>query len=192
MAEMIIEFRNEPMIIGGPWLQMWNVMQLARQMGVGDGEFHPETVLTCGGGTKGADLPPNFREQILRFLGPVRFNQAYSMSEMSFNMPMCEAGNYHTTPWIIPLVLDRAGEVMLPREGLVEGRFAFLDLGFEQRWGGMISGDRVTMDFSETCPCGRKGAVMLPGITRYSDIPGDDKITCAGTVDGYIRGALAG
>lgn len=190
MVDMLLDLRHEPMMIGGPWLQMWNLMGRARERGIGDGEFHPDTVLSCGGGLKGANLPADYREQILQFLGPVRVNGGYSMSEMSFNLPMCEAGNYHSNPWIIPLMLDRAGEALLPHEGVVEGRFAFLDLGFEGRWGGMITGDKVTMDFTQKCTCGRKGAVVHTDITRFSDLGEDDKIGCAGTVDGYVRGAM--
>lgn len=191
MIDMLIDLRHEPMIIGGPWLQMWNVMLRARERGVQDGEFHPDTILVCGGGTKNAPIPPDYREQILAFLGPARTNQGYGMSEMSWHYPMCEAGNYHVNPWTIPMLLDETGESLLPREGVQTGRFAFLDMGFDGRWGGLITGDRVTMDFRETCGCGRKGAVMLPDITRFAALGEEDKIGCAGTIDGYIRGALA-
>lgn len=191
MTDMLIDLRREPMIIGGPWLQMWNVMLRARERGVGDGEFHPDTILVCGGGTKNAPIPPDYREQILAFLGPVRTNQGYGMSEMSWHLPMCEAGNYHVNPWTIPMLLDPAGEKLLPRRGVQTGRFAFLDMGFDGRWGGLITGDRVTMDYSQTCGCGRKGAVVYPDIGRFAALGEEDKIGCAGTIDGYIRGALA-
>ncbi len=83
MIDMLIDLRHEPMIIGGPWLQMWNVMLRARERGVQDGEFQPNTILVCGGGTKNAPIPPAYCEQILAFLYPVRTNQGYGMSEMS-------------------------------------------------------------------------------------------------------------
>jgi hypothetical protein len=191
MTNRLIDLRREPMVIGGPWLQMWNVMLRARERGVADGEFHPDTILVCGGGAKGAPIPSDYREQILAFLGPVRTNQGYGMSEMSWHYPMCEAGNYHVNPWTVPLLLDAAGEALLPRHGVQTGRFAFLDMGFEGRWGGLITGDRVTMDFTQRCGCGRKGAIMLPDISRFAGLGEEDKIGCAGTIDGYIRGALA-
>lgn len=191
MTDLLIDLRREPMIIGGPWLQMWNVMQRARERGVGDGEFHPDTILVCGGGTKGAPIPSDYREQIFAFLGPVKPNQGYGMSEMSWHFPMCEAGNYHANPWTVTLLLDAAGETLLPRQGVQTGRFAFLDMGFDGRWGGLITGDKVTMDFTQSCGCGRKGAVVRPDITRFSDLGEEDKIGCAGTIDGYIRGALS-
>lgn len=191
MIEKIIKLRHEPLMIGGPWAQIWNLMQRARELGVKDGEFHPETMLIAGGGTKGADLPPDYRDQIMQFLGPVRQNLSYSMSECSGQMYRCEAGNYHTNPWILPLVLDATGETMLPREGVVEGRWACVDMGFSGRWGGLITGDKVTMDFTDSCGCGRPGSVVLPNIARYSDLGEEDKIGCAGTIDGYIRGVMA-
>lgn len=191
MIEMIIEKRREPQMIGGPWAQVWKMVERARALGVPEGEFHPETMLICGGGTKGADLPPDYNARIMRFLGPVRQNLSYSMSEMGGQMYRCEAGNYHTNPWTIPLLLDATGENLLPREGVVEGRFACLDLGFDGRWGGIISGDKVTMDYTDSCACGRPGAVVLPNIARYKDLGEEDKIGCAGTIDGYIRGVMA-
>jgi hypothetical protein len=73
----------------------------------------------------------------------------------------------------------------------VEGRYGFLDLLYEGRWGGLISGDRIEVDFSERCPCGRYGATILDTIVRYTQLAGgDDHIGCAGTIDAYVRGAM--
>lgn len=192
MVEKIIELRKEPMIITGGWLQMWQIMQAARDRGVPDGEFHPDTVIQSGGGLKGADLPADYREQIFRFFGNVRTQQGYGMSEMSCGFPMDHDGLYHQVPWIIPFVLDREGvKPVGPREGLVEGRFAYLDLSNEARWNGLITGDRVTIDFRESRPEGRlPGLVVRPEITRYANIGEEDKIGCAGTIDAYIKGQI--
>jgi hypothetical protein len=93
---------------------------------------------------------------------------------------------------VIPLVLDEPGEKLLNApEGVVEGRFAFLDLSLSGRWGGLISGDRVFVDFSP-CDCGRTGPTVLPDIRRCGDLGGDDKITCAATLDSYVRGMIHG
>ena len=54
-------------------------------------------------------------------------------------------------------------------------------------WGGVISGDRISIDFSP-CPSGHKGPSIRDNIARYADLEGDDKIGCAGTVDAYVRG----
>ena len=56
--------------------------------------------------------------------------------------------------------------------------------------GRLISGDRVTVDHGDICPCGRAGPTVMPDIMRYKDI-GDDKIGCAGTIDAYITGLIS-
>jgi hypothetical protein len=61
----------------------------------------------------------------------------------------------------------------------------------EGRWGGLITGDKVTADLGGRCPCGRSGPTILDTITRYAQPGEDDHIGCAGTIDGYIRGALS-
>jgi hypothetical protein len=90
-------------------------------------------------------------------------------------------------------VLDQAGEQLLNTEDVtgqvVEGRFAFVDFAITGRWSGTITSDRVQLDTGEHCLCGRPGPTILDTITRYAT--GDDTIGCAGTIDGYIRGALA-
>ena len=91
-------------------------------------------------------------------------------------------------PWVVPLILDKAGDNLLPEvDGEYEGRAAFFDLSIDGRWGGVISGDRVSIDFGP-CACGAKGPSIRDNIVRYADLEGDDKIGCAGTVDAYVRG----
>ena len=102
-------------------------------------------------------------------------------------MPRCRAGRYHVPPWLICLPLDEAGEALLPMEGEVEGRAAFFDLALDGRWGGVISGDKISVEF-RACACGHKGPSIRDDITRYADLPGGDKISCAGTIDAYVRG----
>ncbi len=163
----------------------------ARERGIRGGDFHPETIVSVGGGTKGAVYPADFQEQVLAFLGPVRTMQCYGMSELSWFPPRCPANRFHEVPWIIPLLLDETGEKLIEqREGIVEGRYACLDLSFDARWGGLISGDKVQIDYRGDCECGHPGPVIMPTITRYSDV-GDDRIGCSGTIDSYVRGALA-
>jgi hypothetical protein len=192
MTQRVIELRSEPLFLSGGWAQIWDVMQQARAQGVRDGDFHPDTVILSGGGSKGTSLPPNYRSVIMEFFGKVRTMQGYGMSEMSRGFPLCEAGNYHQVPWIIPFVLDHEGAKPVgDRTGRVDGRFAYLDLSNEARWNGLITGDRVTIDFSGHCPCGRPGLVVLPDISRYANLGEEDKIGCAGTIESYIRGSMA-
>ena len=190
MLDVIIAKRHEPMYILGLWGQLWTLMERARERGIANGQFHPGTIVSTGGGMKGAKLPADYQEQILAFLGPVNTVQAYGMSEMSWFQPRCVAGRYHQVPWVVPLLLDESGTRLLEASGgVVQGRFGFIDVSFADRWGGLISGDRVEMDFSPVCPCGRSGPTILPTVTRYSDV-GDDRLTCAGTIDAYVQGAL--
>jgi hypothetical protein len=190
LVEDIVEHRREPMMIYGFWSQHWEIFRRAREMGVPDGEFHPDTVIGAGGGTKGADLPADYADQIVNFYGQTRRHRGYSMTEMTQIFYQCDADRYHRPPGVIPLVLDATGERLLGREGQVEGRMAFLDVAVEGRWGGLITGDKVTVDFSSTCPCGRPGPTVLDTVARYKDLGDEDKITCAGSFDAYVRGMV--
>jgi hypothetical protein len=196
LADKILERRREPMYLTGMWAQHMLILRRARELGIGDGEFHPQTVVGAGGGVKGVALPPDYKEQVDRFYGPVIRPGSYGMTEMASMLPRCEAGRYHAPPSLIMLPLDGPGEKLLgPRDAdgssQVTGRFGFLDLLYEGRWGGIITGDKVTVDYSEKCPCGRPGPVVLDTIGRFAQVGEDDHIGCAGTIDAYIRGAVA-
>lgn len=192
MAEDIIEHRHEPMVIMGLWAQHWAIMQQAREAGVTDGDFHPDSLVYAGGGLKGIPLPPDYREQIYGFYGDTRRYLAYNMSESDPTAPMCEAGRYHQPPWVMWLILDQPGEKLAEvHEGIADGRFAFLAFNYEGRWGGLISGDHVQVDFSGSCPCGRTSPTVLDTVVRYSEQEGgDDKIGCAGSMEAYLRGVV--
>lgn len=194
LADAILDRRQEPILVSGMWAQYMALIARARERGIGDGEFHPRTIVNAGGGVKGVALPPDYQEQVARFFGQVIRPGAYGMTEMASMMPRCEAGRYHRAPSLIWLILDRNGDRLLTAadgpDGIVEGRFGFLDLVYEGRWGGLITGDKVTVDFKSRCPCGRHGPTLMDNITRFAQPGEDDHIGCAGTIDGYIRGAL--
>lgn len=191
IVDEILAVRHELCFISGLWAMYWRLMEKARARGIPDGDFNPNTLAGAGGGLKGLNLPPDYAEQVFKFLGVQRF-AAYGMSEMVFSQPRCEAGRFHREPWIIQLLLDGTGEHLLDMnrtEGVIEGRFAILDMSQHGRWGGIITGDKVEMAFGK-CPCGRHGPTILPTITRYANLGEEDKIGCAGTIESYIRGAL--
>jgi hypothetical protein len=98
-----------------------------------------------------------------------------------------KGGRYHAPPWLVCLPLDQYGDALLPMEGEVQGRAAFFDLSMQGRWGGVISGDRVEIDYRR-CACGAATPSIRDNIVRYADLEGDDKIGCAGTIDAYVRG----
>ena len=116
------------------------------------------------------------------------------MTEIASLMPRCEAGRYHCPPSLIWLILDQTGERLLTEadavNGVVVGRFGFVDLIYEGRWGGVITGDKVTMDLTSPCVCGRYGPTLQDNITRWAQPGEDDHIGCAGTIDSYVRGVV--
>lgn len=192
MVDKILEHRHEPIILVGLTPQLYRIVEVARQRGLPDGSFHPDTTVLSGGGAKGFDLPPDHVEQIVKFLGITleNFTQGYGMQEASAGARMNEWGRYEFPGWMIPLLLDDSGERRLDvRHGKVTGRMALFDVSVDGRWGGIISGDRVVVDY-EPGPAGRPTPAVVD-IARYSDLEGgDDKLTCAGTIESFVRGAV--
>lgn len=192
ITEAIVKHRDEPIILFGLTPQLWAVVEAARARGLQDGCFHPDTLVISGGGTKGVKLPLDHVEQIRKFLGiPLgNFTQGYGMQEISTGASQVEKGRYEWPNWVVPLLLSDDGEMLNEnRTGIQEGRLALFDVSIDARWGGIISGDKVTVDY-ETSPGGRSGPAILD-ISRYSDLQGgDDKLTCAGTIDSFVRGAV--
>jgi hypothetical protein len=146
--------------------------------------FAPGSVGLVGGGSKGFVLPPHWLDVIREFTGIQRWQMNYGMSEMVSLCPMGDEGWYHIPPYLIPFLLHPESGDLLPREGVVTGRFAFHDLLAQTNWGGIISGDEVTIDWDGVSPSGRKAPRIRADIERYSaTITGEDKISCAATVD---------
>jgi hypothetical protein len=189
-AEGLVANRRRKAVVVGQFPLAHRVCETIRAMGHGGEDFHPENALLVAGGLKGAALPADYREFIVRTLNIPERNiyHFYAMQEVITQFPRCGAGRYHVAPWVLLLPLDASGEQLLaPEAGEVEGRAAFFDLAVEGRWGGVISGDRIRIDYGR-CACGRQGPTIDSDIVRYKDLPGGDKITCAGTIDAYVRG----
>jgi hypothetical protein len=190
-AEALVAARKDKLHVTGLWKGLYDVAKAVRDMGYSAKDFNPENSIYVGGGLKRAKLPDDYREFVYETFNirPERNYQNYSMQELHSGMPRCQKGNrYHLPPWVVPLILNKDGDALLPQEkGEYEGRAAFFDLSIDGRWGGVISGDKVAIDFSP-CACGHKGPSIRDNIMRYADLQGDDKIGCAGTVDAYVRG----
>ena len=190
-AQAIVEARADKLHVTGLWAGLHAVARAVRDMGYSGGDFNAENSIYVGGGLKRAQLPDDYREFVYETfnIAPERNYQNYSMQELHSGMPRCQKGQrYHVPPWVVVLLLDKAGDNLLPLEsGEYEGRAAFFDLSLDGRWGGVISGDRIAIDFSP-CACGARGPSIRDSIARYADLEGDDKIGCAGTVDAYVRG----
>lgn len=190
-AEALVKARDKKLHVTGLWKGLYDVAVAVRALGYSAKDFNPENTIYVGGGLKRAKLPDDYREFVYETFNirPERNYQNYSMQELHSGMPRCQKGQrYHVPPWVVPLILNQEGDALLPIEkGEYEGRAAFFDLSIDGRWGGVISGDKISIDFSP-CPCGHKGPSIRDNIARYADLQGDDKIGCAGTVDAYVRG----
>jgi hypothetical protein len=188
-ARRIVDNRERPLIISGLTAGMFKVAEQVRAMGFAGADFHPDNCINGGGGLKGAVLPPDYRQFILETFNvrPERNCQIYTMQELNSTLSRCIADRYHAPPTLIVLPLDEGGDTLLATEGEVEGRAGFFDVAIDGRWGGLITGDKVHVDFGR-CACGQDGPTIGSDITRYSETPGGDKITCAGTIEAYVRG----
>jgi hypothetical protein len=191
-ADALIESRHMKMHLMGLFAPMYRVADRVRAKGYSGKDFRENTAFISGG-LKRVQLPPNFREFIFETLNlsQDRLYHAYGMQEQNTTAMRCTAGRYHFAPWVMLLLLDESGENLIEptTSGEVEGRAAFFDLSLEGRWGGVISGDKVRATWA-TCACGNRSPSVAEDIQRYADMAGGDKITCAGTIDAYIRGNL--
>lgn len=176
-------FRGQRIILSGvvPPVVDTAVAGLARGI---EKIFAPDSLLFLAGGPKGRKLPPDYPALVEKFTGVPYPRTGYGMSESASGITrMCPAGHYHILPNIVPYLLHPQSGAMLPRHGKQTGRFGFIDVAAQLRWGGFLSGDEITLDYGDAggCACGRRGAFIAGDIRRYSEAEGgDDKITCAG------------
>ena len=190
-VDELVKSHEQKLFLSGMWSTLYPLAAGVRERGYGGSDFHRDNTLLTGGGLKGASLPPDYREVVQNTFGVAdeRDYSFYSMQEVNTPFPRCRSGRYHIAPWVIALPLDEPGERLLDASaGDVECRAGFFDMSLDGRWGGIISGDKVTMNFG-ACACGRQGPTVGPEIIRFADLAGGDKISCAGTVDAYIRGS---
>jgi hypothetical protein len=190
-VDALLEVRTEKLFLLGLWGNMHKVAVAMRERGYGAKDFHPDNLMYVGGGLKREQLPPDYRE-FVRGTFNIRDGrnfQLYGMQELGSVKVRCqEGGRYHAPPWMVCLPLNKEGDALLPMDqGEVECRAAFFDLSMDGRWGGVISGDRMEIDFGP-CACGARSPSIRDNIVRYADLEGDDKIGCAGTIEAYVRG----
>lgn len=193
-AEQILENRSEKIFFSSQFPNLFRLTEILKELGAKEGDITGENAMTAGGGLKGMSLPADYQNQIFRMLNisPSRFFHYYSMQELNVRLPKCLSGRYHVPSELVLFVLDKDGDTLAPESGgQVEGRAAFFDTTVDGRWGGTITGDKISVDLGE-CSCGRAGPTVDADITRYSDLVDDDKITCAGTTDAYVRGSIEG
>lgn len=188
-VDELIASRGRKLLLTGMFASLFEIAEGVRAKGFDGKDFRDDTALLVGGGLKGAALPADYREYIFDTfnIAEDRVYHFYTMQELNTPFPKCHAGRYHVPPWVLVLPLDEPGEQLLDTSaGEVQGRAAFFDLSLDGRWGGVTSGDRVDVDFGK-CDCGHQGPTIGANVTRYADL-GGDKISCAGTIDAYVRG----
>jgi hypothetical protein len=193
-AGEVLRRPGDKYLFGTKMALAWRFVEALRARGARPGDLSGANAILMAGGTKGVELPEDHVAQIMELLNVdrTRFVQFYSMQEINLGLPSCVEGRYHARSDLVLLVLDEPGEALAPvSDGQVEGRAAFFDFSIDGRWGGTISGDRIRADLG-SCPCGRPGPTVLPGIVRYATLADADKITCAGTMDAYVRGFVDG
>src|ERR1700753_4358786 len=176
------QLRGKRVFMTSAFGQMYDIARAGLDRGVRD-VFASDSAILTGGGMKGVVLPDDFMDVIKAFLGVDRIQVGYGFSESSTFHWGCSEGRYHVAPWVIPFVLDPETSEPLPRTGVQTGRAAVYDILLRAHWGGVISGDEVTVNWDLQCPCGQASVAFEPGIMRYSEKQGveDDRITCAAT-----------
>jgi hypothetical protein len=186
---IVQRYRGQRVIIVGSPPAVYDLAVEARKAGLTN-LFTSDTLASIGGGAKGRVFEEDYKEVICRFVGMQKYPlDGYGMSEMCLGSSrMCPLGNIHPLPNLIPFLLDHKTGELLPREGTQTGRYGWFDLAIRTHWGGLLSGDRVSMTWEDPCACGRAGPVIHSEIRRFTEIEGnDDKITCAGAMDAHDK-----
>ena len=147
--------------------------------------FASDSVLLTGGGFKGRQTISDWKDLLKKFYGVDQVFMSYGMTELNTYNIACSKGVYHVFPWNIPMVLDLDG-TPLPRSGVQTGRAGYFDLLAQTYWGGILTGDRITVHYDEECGCGWKGPWIEDNVQRFSELTGgEDIISCAGVQSAY-------
>ena len=178
---MVKELAGERVFVMSTSNLLYQVAKRGLEEGV-SGVFAPDSVFMGGGGAKGVPLPDDLEEVICKFFNTDRMISSYGMTEMNSFSVLCDHDRYHILPWVTPYLLDLETGQPLPRTGRQEGRASFFDMTADSCWGGLVTGDVVSIDWDTPCECGRTTYAMEKQINRVSEIQGgDDKISCAAT-----------
>ncbi|HEY3261264.1 MAG TPA: hypothetical protein VGJ95_13505, partial [Pseudonocardiaceae bacterium] len=70
-VDLLLDRRHERLAISGLWAQHLMIRDRARARGIADGDFHPETIVSAGGGVKNVALPPDYKQRVASFYGDV-------------------------------------------------------------------------------------------------------------------------
>jgi len=189
LLDIALALKGERILFSGTWHQEWQMAEQGLARGA-VGVFGEGSIVFVSGGSKGQVVPDDWQDRLKEFTGLKRFDQVYGMTELTASAYMCTEGYFHYEPWIVPFVLDPDNGAALPRQGIQTGRAAFFDLHAHTYWGGFITGDEISIDYSP-CPCGQTTLRLAGKVERYSEKRGgDDKISCAASEEAH-KTALA-
>jgi len=178
---MVKELASERVFVMSTSNLLYAVAKRGLEEGI-SGVFAPDSVFMGGGGAKGVPLPDDLEEVVCKFFNTDRMISCYGMTEMNSFSVQCEHDRYHVLPWVTIFLLDLETGQPLPRTGKQTGRASFFDMTADSCWGGLVTGDVITVDWDHRCECGRSSLAIDKKINRVSEIQGgDDKITCAAT-----------
>jgi hypothetical protein len=181
VQRMVKELAGQRVIVMSTSNLLYAVAKRGLEEGI-SGVFAPNSVFMGGGGAKGVPLPDDLEEVVCSFFNTDRMISSYGMTEMNSFSVQCEHDRYHMLPFVVPYLLDLETGQPLPRKSKQTGRASFFDMTAESCWGGLVTGDVVTIDWDLECPCGRTSYALEKQINRVSEIQGgEDKISCAAT-----------
>lgn len=171
----------------GSWNVLHDIARVSLDAGL-EQVFAPDSLITTGGGAKGLGIAEDWEDTVKRFTGVTRLQHVYAMTEQTGLAKLCEYDRYHLEPWTVPFVLDPDDGRVLPiDQGEQTGRAAFLDLLPSTYWGGVVTGDQVSLDH-RPCRCGRTTPHIARSVWRFDELRGgDDKINCAASDDAHAR-----
>lgn len=161
------QIRGQRIAIGGPPMLVHQLAAHALAKGV-EGVCGPGSALLTFGGTKNQGPVNELELALARFSGGAQYLDSYGMTEMLGPAGACEHGNYHLLFTHVPFLFDLDSGALLPRKGRQTGRFGVFDCMAQGNWGGVVSADKVTIDWN-TCECGRETPTIVSSIARCPD-----------------------
>jgi hypothetical protein len=164
LNNLIANFQGHRIIFQGSFDMAWAVAQEMKKRGVTAAFDHRSIFAVIGGVKDGSSIPEDWQEQFQEIMGvsPNSFNAGWGMSEVNGGLRQCPSGQLHFPPHIIGFLLEPGTRNPLPRQGTQTGQLAILEVVSEDCWGGMVSGDGVTIDWDSQCACGRPGPLLEP------------------------------
>jgi hypothetical protein len=187
IEELFVGARGKRIFLQCPYGQMIPLAQEAKKRGL-TAQFDANSYILAGGrsGSKGTVFPDDWFEQC-KAAFDFPYQETYGMTESTGSARLCAGGHFHVSPWVAIFQLDPDTSAPLAQQGTQTGRLALFDTLPTSYWGGLITGDRVTINWDGGCSCGRNGPYVHNDVVRYSNLRDDDKVTCSKSPDAYEK-----